>query len=53
MRVCHLISGDLWAGAEVMTSHLLRNLQENPDLEISAIVLNEGRLAESVKKNRG
>ena len=47
MRVCHLISGDLWAGAEVQTYALLCSLRETVD--ISAIVLNEGKLAERLR----
>lgn len=45
MKICHLISGDLWAGAEVQAFSLLRSLKELPEVEISAIVLNHGRLA--------
>jgi glycosyltransferase involved in cell wall biosynthesis len=44
LRVTHLVSGDLWAGAEVATFHLLRALAERPDLAVAAIVLNEGEL---------
>lgn len=40
----HLASGDLWAGAEVATWHLLCALAERPDVEVSAVVLNEGEL---------
>jgi len=49
MRVCHLISGDLWAGAEVMAWNLLRELQKFPDLDLSAVLLNEGRLARELR----
>jgi len=49
LRVCHLISGDLWAGAEVMSWNLLRKLHERSDLEISIILMNEGRLAEELR----
>jgi glycosyltransferase involved in cell wall biosynthesis len=50
VKVCHVISGDLWAGAEVMALHLLKGLKEYPDLGLSAIVLNEGRLLEEIKR---
>ena len=46
LKICHIISGDLWAGAEVMAYHLLRGLKSLGDLSITAIVLNEGKLAE-------
>jgi glycosyltransferase involved in cell wall biosynthesis len=50
IRVCHIISGDLWAGAEVMAYHLLRALRSEKDLELLVILLNRGRLAEEVGK---
>ncbi len=48
MKVCHLISGDLWAGAEVQTCTLLCSLRESVD--VSAIILNEGTLAERLRR---
>jgi L-malate glycosyltransferase len=48
-RICQLISGDLWAGAEVMTGHLLRGLQDSSHIELTSILLNDGRLAEELK----
>lgn len=44
-----MISGDLWAGAEVMDYRLLKGLQEFKNLELSAILLNEGKLAEEIR----
>jgi L-malate glycosyltransferase len=49
VRVCHLISGDLWAGAEVMTFHLLKHLRSFPELELTVILLNEGQLAKELR----
>lgn len=49
LKVCHLISGDLWAGAEVMAFNLLRELRKYPDLDLSVIILNESRLAEELR----
>lgn len=46
MKVCHMISGDLWAGAEVMALNLFRELQQYDDLTLSVIILNDGRLAD-------
>jgi L-malate glycosyltransferase len=48
LRVCHLASGDLWAGAEVMICELLRKLHSDAGLQVSAIVLNRGRLAQEL-----
>ena len=50
MKVCHLISGDLWAGAEVMAHHLVKGLRNFPDLELSAVFLNEGQPASEARK---
>lgn len=44
LRVCHVASGDLWAGAEVQTAQLLVELQKDPALHVEAIVLNRGML---------
>jgi len=45
-----VISGDLWAGAEVMGLRLLSGLARRKGVEVSAILLNEGKLAEEIKK---
>jgi glycosyltransferase involved in cell wall biosynthesis len=50
VKVCHLVSGDLWAGAEVMDYCLLKGLKAFPDLDLSAIILNHGRFADEVRK---
>lgn len=52
LRVCHIMSGDLWAGAEAQMATLLRALTRSrgsPELRLSAILFNEGRLAEAVR----
>ncbi len=49
MNVCHLASGDLWAGAEVQMYILVKALSTEPSVNISAIVLNPGKLAEQLK----
>ena len=49
MKVCHIISGDLWAGAEVMAYRLLKGLLNYNNLELSAILFNEGRLAKVLR----
>jgi glycosyltransferase involved in cell wall biosynthesis len=50
LKVCHLVSGDLWAGVEVMDYRLLKGLRTFQDLSLSAIVLNDGRFADEVRK---
>lgn len=49
MKVCHLASGDLWAGAEVQVATMCESLAMMPQVEVSAIFFNEGQLAESVR----
>lgn len=50
MRICHIISGDQWAGVEVMNYRLLKGLQNFRNLELSAILLNEGKVAGELRK---
>lgn len=50
LKICHFISGDVWAGAEVMTTHLIKWLREFKDLEIHVFALNEGRFAEEIRR---
>ena len=45
LRVLHIVSGDLWAGAEVQACTLMSHLARMPDTEVAAILMNEGRLA--------
>lgn len=51
LKVFHFISGDLWAGAETMAFNLLRRLKGYPDLDLSVILLNEGRLAGNLRNS--
>jgi glycosyltransferase involved in cell wall biosynthesis len=50
IKVCHLISGDLWAGAEAQISMLLSQLSKEKHLENFALIYNQGRLAEELKR---
>lgn len=50
MKICHIISGDLWAGAEVMCHSLLKGLKQYDNLTLHAILLNESKLTEEIKK---
>ncbi len=49
IKVCHIASGDLWAGAEVMIHQLLRYLATEKKVSLSAIILNEGRLSAQLR----
>src|SRR4249920_3815895 len=50
MRICHLASGDLWAGAEVQIATMASYLVDQPDVTLTAVVLNEGWLARELRK---
>jgi glycosyltransferase involved in cell wall biosynthesis len=45
LRVCHVVSGDGWGGAEAVLLNLICAQAARNDLEPSLVVLNEGRLA--------
>jgi len=49
MRVLHVISGDLWAGAEAQALALLVELDRLVDVEVTAALMNEGALAERLR----
>ena len=51
-NVCHIISGDLWAGAESQVFSLLRKLSEYKELKIIVILFNSGILADKIKLNK-
>lgn len=48
-RVLHVISGDLWAGAEAQAATLLKHLK--PLCDVTAVLLNEGELADRLRAN--
>ena len=49
MKILHLVSGDLWAGAEAVVYELVRGLMQQPEIELGAVFLNNGRLARQVE----
>jgi glycosyltransferase involved in cell wall biosynthesis len=44
LHCLHVVSGDLWAGAEVSAFHLINELHRRPDVKVEAAVLNRGEL---------
>lgn len=44
LKVLHIASGDLWAGAEVQLYTLARALHAKPNISVSLVLLNHGRL---------
>jgi len=49
LKVLTLASGDLWAGAEAMACNLLRRLKDYENLDLSVVLLNQGRLADELR----
>ncbi len=48
LRVMHIISGDLWAGAEVQAYTLLKHLAQHVDIFV--ILMNQGELSEKLQQ---
>jgi glycosyltransferase involved in cell wall biosynthesis len=48
VHVCHVVSGDLWAGAACQVFNLLSELVTNDRIRLSAIVFNTGKLYKSL-----
>ena len=48
IAVCHVAVGDLWAGAEVQLKVLLSRLVLLPELSLSVILFNAGRLGKEI-----
>lgn len=52
VRILHMASGDLWAGAEAMMHALVHAQSRLPGVHVAAIVLNEGELARRLRDSR-
>ena len=50
MRICHIMSGDLRAGAEVQLATLASYLVERPDVQLSTVLMNDGWLAAELRR---
>lgn len=51
VSVCHILSGDRWAGLEVQAVTQITALARRDDVRVSAIVLNPGRVAEEIRSS--
>jgi glycosyltransferase involved in cell wall biosynthesis len=49
MRVLHVASGDLWAGAEVMLHALATAQSRSQDTAVAVLLFNEGKLAHKLR----
>jgi L-malate glycosyltransferase len=50
IRICHVMSADLWAGAEVQLATTASYLVERAEVSLAAVLLNEGRLANELRR---
>lgn len=50
IKVCHVVSGDLWAGAEVQMYTIAQSLSSDPKIDLSVVLLNDKELAVRLRK---
>ncbi|HEU4891310.1 MAG TPA: glycosyltransferase [Vicinamibacterales bacterium] len=50
MRVCHVMSADLWAGAEVQVATLTSYLARSSEVTLSVVLFNDGSLAAELRR---
>ncbi len=50
LRICHVMTADLWAGAEVQLATTASFLAERPDVRVSAVLFNDGPLAQALRR---
>jgi L-malate glycosyltransferase len=50
MRIFHVISGDLWAGAEVQVYHTLSALKKEEGVSVACILFNDGNLKDNLER---
>jgi glycosyltransferase involved in cell wall biosynthesis/protein-tyrosine-phosphatase len=50
IRVCHVMTADLWAGAEVQLATTASYLVERSDVSLSAVLFNDGALAGELRR---
>lgn len=50
IKICHVVSGDLWAGAEVQMYTIAQSLSSDPKIDLSVILLNDKELAAKLRE---
>jgi L-malate glycosyltransferase len=50
LRVCHIMTADLWAGAEAQLATTASYLVERPDILLTAVLFNDGWLANELRR---
>ena len=53
VKVCHIASGDLWAGAEVQIFNLVTSQYYRENVETVCILLNGGELEKRLREVNG
>jgi glycosyltransferase involved in cell wall biosynthesis/protein-tyrosine-phosphatase len=49
-RICHIMTADLWAGAEVQLATTMSYLAGRQDVDVRAVLFNDGRLADELRQ---
>lgn len=49
-RVCHIVTGDGWGGAERVVSLILEGMAQRGDVEINVVLFNNGQLTSTLNK---
>ena len=50
MKICYVVSGDLWGGAEEQAFSLIKEIVENTDHSVDVITFNDGLFARRVQQ---
>jgi len=50
LHICHLVTADLWGGAEAQIANLLTRLSREPEFSIVVIALGDGRLTDELRE---
>jgi len=50
IKVLHILSGDLWAGAEILTYSLIKNLKNQKNIAIRVVLFNNKTLYKKLKE---
>lgn len=50
LRICHIVTGDGWGGAERVVSLLLEGMAQRGDVEINVVLFNCGQLTSTLNK---
>ena len=50
IRICHIASGDLWAGAEIQVLNMIYGLTKIDSFNIIGIIMNKGKLYDELLK---